>query len=946
MLVVGLCAAPTPANRFTPEDRAWWAFQPVREPAVPATGNAWARNAVDQFIAQQMEAQQLRPAAEADRRTLIRRATFDLTGLPPTPEAIADFLSDNSADAYEKLVDRLLASPAYGERQARLWLDLVRYAESDGYKQDDPRPEAWRYRDYVIASFNTDKPYDRFVREQLAGDELDPGNRDALTGTMFLRHGLYEYNQRDVETQWDEILNDITDVTADVFLAMGVQCARCHNHKFDPILRQDYFRLRAFFAPLLPREDQPVASVAVREQHFAAQQRWEKASETIRKRLHEIETPALLAHTTKEGFDKFIPEIQAMIRKRPQDRAPYERQIAELASLQFGTEPAKLAQWLSAGQKLEWEKLRAALAALDALKPAPLPTAAFVISDVGAHAPPTRIPGRDAVIEPGFLTILDSDNAAITPPSAALQSTGRRSALAQWITRAESPFAARVMVNRIWQQHFGRGLAANTSDFGRLGEKPSHPELLDWLATRFVRSGWSMKAMHRLMVTSATYRQSAVHPAAEEKDPTNLWLARAVIRRLDAEQVRDTLLAASGELDRRAGGEAEAPARSLRRSIYNQMMRNRPDDLLETFDAPDLITHTPQRNLTTTATQSLLMLNSDWVLARAQAMARRLRPSDSQSDARSNAQIAQQAYQLVYGRAPTAVQLERAVEFLGATSPAIAEAGTKLKPDTGPITAPLDGVAGTVAAVLTPNTRQRSLQVDELQGAPTGNFTVEARFMLRSLYPDAAVRTIISQWDGNKAHAGWALGITSQKSAYQPRHLILQLTGISAKGDNGYEVIASKLYTSDNESYAVAVSVSFGKGGDGVATFHLQNLSRAHSPLQTARVPFNRNQNYAGRQPLVIGGYAGAERHLWDGLVDDVRLSAVALEPGQFWAAQAGPDTVGFWRFENGAFARDSSTRGNHLRVNAAPAVADPRWANLVDLCHVLLNTNEFIYVD
>ena len=597
--------------------------------------------------------------------------TFDLTGLPPTPVEVDAFLKSsitNPNSAFETLVDRLLASPRFGERQARFWLDLVRYADSDGYNADHPRPEAWRYRDYVIASFNADKPYDRFVREQIAGDEIDPGNREALTATMYLRHWIYEYNQRDVETQWSDILNDITDVTGDVFLAMGVQCARCHNHKFDSILQKDYFRLRAFFEPLQPREAMPVGSIAARKKFATQLRKWEEATESIRQKLRVIEQPILLANSTKEGFSKFNDDIKAMIRKQPRDRTGYEHQIAELSLRQIGLHPEKLPKLLKAKQKAEWEKLRAELAKHDALKPKPLPTMAFAASDVGPIAPPTRIPKKSkaGIIEPGFLSILNPAPASITPPAVALKSTGRRTALANWIASPKNPLTARVIVNRLWQQHFGQGLASNASDFGRLGEKPTHPELLDWLAARLVKEGWSLKKMHRLMVTSATYRMgSADFGMRNEKinpllfDPENRLLWHYPIRRMDAGQIHDAALAASGELDVKTGGVGVDLAKTPRRAVYGTVLRNKPTAMMNAFDSPDAISHAPSRNVTTTATQSLLMLNGEWMLARAAAFACRLECAEASEDGRVKL-----AYQLAFGREPSAGELAAALDFI------------------------------------------------------------------------------------------------------------------------------------------------------------------------------------------------------------------------------------------------------------------------------------------
>ena len=670
-ILVYLLAAPIFAADFSEQDRAWWAFQPVRKPAIPAAGKGWAKNEIDPFIARKLAAQKLSPAKAAEARTLIRRVTFDLTGLPPTPAEIDTFLKSLNANrdtAYATLVDRLLASPRFGERQARFWLDLVRYADSDGYNADHPRPEAWHYRDYVIASFNADKPYDRFVREQIAGDEIDPADREALTATMYLRHWIYEYNQRDVETQWSDILNDVTDVTGDVFLAMGMQCARCHNHKFDSILQKDYFRLRAFFAPLQPREAMPLGSVAAHKKFAAQQRKWKDATRSIRQKLRAIEQPVLLTHSTKEGFSKFNDDIKAMIRKHPKDRTGYEHQIAELSLRQIGLHPEKLPELLKGEQKAEWGKLRAELAKHDALKPKPLPTMAFVASDVGPIAPPTRIPKKSkaGIIAPGFLSILHPAPASITPPAAALKSTGRRTALANWIASPKNPLTARVIVNRLWQQHFGQGLAANASDFGRLGVKPTHPELLDWLAGRLVEDGWSLKKMHRLIVTSATYRmgseiknQKSENQNPQLVDPENRLLWHFPIRRFDAGQIHDAALAVSGELDKKAGGAGVDLAKETRRAVYGTVLRNKPAEMMNAFDSPDAISHAPSRNVTTTATQSLLMLNGEWMLARAEAFACRLVCAEKDETARVKL-----AYRLAFGRAPIAGELLAALEFI------------------------------------------------------------------------------------------------------------------------------------------------------------------------------------------------------------------------------------------------------------------------------------------
>ena len=925
------------AADFSKEDRAWWSFQPVQKPGIPAYGKGWAKNEIDPFIARKLATQKLAPAKAANARTLIRRVTFDLTGLPPSPAEVKTFLKASIANpnsAYATLVDRLLASPRFGERQARFWLDLVRYADSDGYNADHPRPEAWRYRNYVINSFNTDKPYDRFVREQIAGDEMGPGNREALTATMYLRHWIYEYNQRDVETQWSEILNDITDVTGDVFLAMGMQCARCHNHKFDSILQKDYFRLRAFFEPLQPREAMPVADAATRKKFAVQQRKWETATKSIRKKLRAIEQPVLLANSTKEGFEKFNDDIQAMIRKHPSARTGYEHQIAELSLRQIGLHPEKLPKLLKGEQKVEWEKLRAELSKHDALKPKPLPTMAFVASDVGPVAPPTRIPKkpRAGIIAPGFLTILNPAPARITPPEAALQSTGRRTALANWIVSPKNPLTARVIVNRLWQQHFGRGLAANPSDFGHLGEKPTHPELLDWLAARLVEDGWSLKKMHRLMVTSATYRmRSGSIQSAELADPENRLLWHYPIRRLDADQIHDAALAASGELNTKTGGAGVDLAKEPRRAVYGSVVRNKPVEMMNAFDSPDAISHAPSRNVTTTATQSLLMLNGEWMQARAEAFARRLEKNVTTDAARVTT-----AYKFAFGRKPTVDQLQSAQNYLQANADALAKSPPP-KPE--PIAGIFSQRIPSPAALLKPDSAQSSLSIAKAGPMPAGDFTVEAMIKLNTLYPNAVVRRIVSQWDNNKAHPGWVFGVTSTKSGYKPRNLILQLVGDKTKGDHGYEVIASNLRPELNKPFYVAVSVKFNETGDGVATFFLQNFSEKNAKLKTSAVPFKTNRQFSSKQPLAIGG-------TWDGLIDDLRLSSAALAKTDLLIHKnkTRPDTLALWRFNKEGFHRDSSPHANHLLGYIPPF--NPRHAALTIFCHALLNANEFVYVD
>ncbi len=562
-----------PTAEFTAEDRAWWAFQPLKRPEPPIVSRqVWNQNPIDAFILAKLEENALEPAPEADRATLIRRLSFDLLGLPPSPEEVQDFVDDSAPDAYERLVDRMLESPQYGERLARLWLDLVRYAESDGYKADYDRPEAWRYRDYVVRSFNQDKPYDRFLTEQLAGDEIDPDDPELRTATQYLRLWPYEYNQRDVWNQRQIILNDITDVTADVVLGLGFACARCHNHKFDPILQRDYFRLQAFFTPLLPRDDLPLDTVEHERDRRVETAAWELMTAEIREEIGRIEAPHR-AQARKDAIAKYPAETKAVILKDPSERSPLERQIAYLAERQILEEFTKIDTRIKGDERKRYDELQKQLATFDRYKPKE-PPPAFTATDVGPEAPDTVIPGdrRGEPIEPGFLTLLEPGPASIETPAPDSHSTGRRLTLARWITKPDHPLTSRVMVNRIWQKHFGTGLVATSSDFGRLGEPPSHPELLDWLAVQFVQEGWSLKTLTRRIVTSQTYRQaSARSPEALESalriDPENRLLWHRQVTRLDAEQVRDAMLSASGELEARKGGPS-ADGSKPRRSLY------------------------------------------------------------------------------------------------------------------------------------------------------------------------------------------------------------------------------------------------------------------------------------------------------------------------------------------------------------------------------------------
>lgn len=623
-----------PPPVFSAKDRSLWSIQPLAEVMPPALESLrhpeWVRTEVDRFIAEKHDRYGLEPAPEADARDLLRRVYFDLIGLPPTLEEIRAFAATAPGperdQAYEAIVDDLLQSPRYGERWAQHWFDLTRFAESDGYNLDEYRPAAWLYRDWVIKAFNTDMPYDRFVREQLAGDEIAPDDPDVLIATSYLRNPIYEYNQRDVRGQHQLILEDLTDNAGEVFLGLSIGCARCHDHKFDPILQKDYYRLKAFFVPILWRTDLKLATQE-QQAEFARQQAiWEEATAAIREKMDALTRP-LLERNKRVAFERHREDIEAMMRKPPHERTPLEHQLATLAYRQVQHEE-KIFNPLTALKKPEdkqaWQALNEQLQQFDHLKPKPL-WEAFVATDVGPVAPPNPMKGKGVEdVAPGFLSILDLGEAPITPLS---HSTGRRTALAAWITRPDNPLSTRAIVNRIWHYHFGRGIAGVPSDLGNMGEKPTHPELLDWLASRFVKDGWSFKRLHKLLVTSSVYRQTAQRrptAAINAVDPENRLWWRFPPRRLDAEQARDAMLAVSGELDLTLGGEVKDREKSTRRSVYLPRLRNRPDEFLQQFNAPAGFVSVSERQSTTTPTQALYLFNGDWVLARARAVASRV----------------------------------------------------------------------------------------------------------------------------------------------------------------------------------------------------------------------------------------------------------------------------------------------------------------------------------
>jgi len=656
----------TAGKGFTAEDRSYWFFQPLTEPS-PLAGSAVSSatsvsSNIDSMVEQRLGANGLRLAEPASSIALVRRLYLDLVGVQPTPAEAKAFLNAPNGTAYEQLVDRLLDDPRYGQRWGKFWLDLVRFAESDGYKQDDFRPTAYRYRDYVIRAFNEDKPYGDFVREQLSGDELDPHSLECRDASGFLRLWIYEYNQRDVEGQWTAILNDLTDVTGEAFMGLGFGCARCHDHKFDPLLQKDYFRLQAYFSGIIPREDLPAATLEQIHRQANEEETWREAAGPFLDTIDRIEGPHR-EKTIQSAIAKFPPDVRPAIAKPDLERSTREKQLAHLAALQQQRDVREI-KWekvLSVAQREEWRLAKEYLKQLPASKPDPLP-ASLAATDTGRIAAEVYIPGKSAIgaIQPGVPSILDPNPMEI-PSVLDRDTTGRRSALAEWLVRPDNPFTWRVIVNRIWQQHFGQGIVVNASDFGRLTEAPSHPELLDFLAKRFVEGGGRFKALHRWILLSQTYRQAAYPASMQESqaiDPNNRWLWRFSPRRLDAEQIRDSILVVSGEIIPMREGQSVDGKRPAR-SIFVRSMRNSQDRFLALFDSPDGSTSSAKRNATTTPLQSLMMMNSDWVNKRASEMAAQilsLRETPETAVA--------EAFERVWLRPPTSAEMVTSKNFL------------------------------------------------------------------------------------------------------------------------------------------------------------------------------------------------------------------------------------------------------------------------------------------
>lgn len=654
---------PPPVNA---ETMSFWSFRPVRRPAVPAVQNkTWVSNPIDAFILSKLEKSGLTPAPTASRTALLRRVTYDLTGLPPTPQEVNAFLADKSPNAYEKVVDRLLASPRYGEQWGRHWLDLVRFAETNSYERDSVKPNAWKYRDYVIDSFNSDKPYSTFVTEQLAGDEMPNRTDQCLIATGYYRLGIWDDEPSDPKQALYDDLDDIVSTTGQVFLGLTVNCARCHDHKLDPIPQKDYYQFLAFFDGLNRYGNHVQRPIGTREQ--------------IEKHQQEIQ-----AH---EGQIRQNQEAIAAIEKRVMpDFQPVEVEEFKHENARLAIVRKRVPKLLTADEYAHYVTLKQETPRLIRRQPKAMETAMAVTEDPQPRVTHVLLRGNPHaegdVVKPSFLSVLNPPQPQIKPTPYG-DSCGRRTALAEWITSPTNPLAARVMVNRIWQYHFGRGIVRTSSSLGFQGDKPTHPELLDYLASEFVKGGWKLKPLHRQILLSSAYRMgSTANSKALAKDPINDLLWRFDMRRLTAEEVRDSILAANGSLNPQMGGPGifptippevlagqsrpgdgwgnSSPEEQARRSVYIHVKRSLQVPILASFDSSDTDFSCPVRFATTQPTQALGTLNSTFINEQAKIFAAFLL---KQVPNEPSQQVAL-ALRRVLQREPTAKEIARGTNYL------------------------------------------------------------------------------------------------------------------------------------------------------------------------------------------------------------------------------------------------------------------------------------------
>ncbi len=659
---------------FTPTQRNHWAWKaPVRKAPPRVRAPRWVRTLPDSYVLDRLERAGIPVAPPASAAALLRRVTFDLTGLPPTLEEQRAYLRDPTDTEYARVVDRLLASPAFGERWARHWLDVARYADSNGYEFDEVRPDMWRYRDYVVRSMNADKPFDRFVLEQLAGDELAPGGTDERIATGFNLLGPDMTDAADQAARRQNTLNDMTDTAGLAFLGLTLACARCHDHKYEPLTQRDYYRFQAYFSGSEFRKDLPLAMPS-ELQAFTAQTKAFERRRADLVRLSQAAAGDARVRLREQKIAELPDDLQTAF-NTPEDRRTAEQELlVRRNEAKVEPDSAEVARRLPSSERGRYLELQQQLRDLAKERPRPLPSA------MGLASAPK--PAETYVLNRGEISQKGERVSSGTPEILGRPDAppGSRLALARWMVSDENPLTARVHVNRVWQHLFGRGLVETPSDFGVRGQNPTHPELLDALAIQFREQGWSVKRLIRTLVLSSTYRQSSIGaPEAGSKDPDNQLLSRQNRRRLEAEAIRDSLLAVSGRLDPTPGGPGVFPALpegagiraavwptsprpedSRRRTLYTFVRRNLSTPGLDAFDLPDTNLSCARRESTTTAPQSLALMNGADSHAAADAMEKLIRAAGDPF----GPQVVVEAFQRSLGRRPGTAELNASVAFL------------------------------------------------------------------------------------------------------------------------------------------------------------------------------------------------------------------------------------------------------------------------------------------
>jgi hypothetical protein len=852
--------------------RDWWSFQPIRRPEVPSVKSAERiANPIDAFVLARLESENMQPAPPAGKRTLLRRVYYDMIGLPPTFEQTAAYVADRSDDAWEKVVDQLLDSPQYGERWARYWLDLVRFAETCGYERDQTKPGAWKYRDWVVQSLNDDKPFDCFILEQLAGDELPDRSKETVIATGFLRLGTWNDEPNDPQDYKYERLEDLVHSTASAFLALTVKCARCHDHKFDPIPQEDYYRMASVFwaGPIQPRGSK------------------------------------LLGGPTSDelGFDDVLG-------------------------------------WTDVG---------------------PRPAALHLLQKGERHRPAQAV-------EPGPMTAVPAMFRLFDPPAKDAKTSGRRLQLASWIADKKNPLPARVFVNRLWQHHFGEGLVRTPNNFGFRGAAPTHPKLLDWLAAEFLAGGGKIKRIHKLILTSDAYRQSVLHPRYREyevRDSSNQLWWRAERRRLDAEALRDSMLAVSGELDLRMGGpsfrptiqaealeglskktsawQASSSDQQRRRSLYIFTKRGLLPPMMTTFDFSDTTLPCGKRDVTTVATQALAMMNNQFSHQRSTALARRV----FESGHGESAQVIE-AWRLALGRLPSneerklaSAHLERQKQRFAARLASQEQAAPNEDPESELVVK--QGLALHLRA-------DSGLKVDEQQRvaawtdmSPGGRHAEQSQPELRPLLVKDALngRPALRFQNGRRL-------LNLRGTVLSSEHCTL-IAVVTDRGNSGHREIISNWNSNGNTTSSmflgltgentVRFSDAFAAAGQVAEREKPFILTGVNHPggaevYQNASPLASRPSTISGRRlagPWVIGEQGNLNGETWNGDVAEILAYNRPLKKREL--------------------AKVWSYLGTRYGVPAKitveePVPEDPALLALASLCHVLLNSNEFLYVD